>query len=274
MKGLVLEGGGLRGIFTAGVLDYFAEKDIKFDYIIGVSAGACNGASFVSKQKGRNKRISDNYSQDPRYVGIGNMIKTKSMFGMDFIFNEIPNKLDTFDYKTFYENPVIFCVGATNVITGLPEYFYKEKDWDIATVFKASSSIPIFSPVVNYRGKKYLDGGTSDPIPVKKAIEDGCDDLTIVLTQNRNYRKEPESMKRIYTRIFKNYPGMIRCLNRRYAVYNGTLDFIRELEKENKAKIIAPIKPVKVGRFDRNQEELTKLYEEGYLMAKQVWRNF
>lgn len=273
MKGLILEGGGLRGIFTAGVLDYFADNNIEFDYIIGVSAGACNGASFVSRQIGRNKRISDNYSQDPRYVGIGNMIKTKSMFGMNFIFDEIPNELDVFDYKVFYNNPVRFCIGATNVITGLPEYFYKEDGCDLSTMLKASSSIPIFSPVVNYLEKKYLDGGTSDPIPVKKALDDGCTDLTVVLTQNRDYRKKPEAMKNLYTRVLKSYPGMIRCLNRRHVVYNDSLDFVKRLESTGKARVIAPIKPVKIGRFDKDPEELSKLYYEGYANAKQAWEN-
>lgn len=262
--GLVLEGGGMRGIYTAGVLEYLMEDNIDVNYCIGVSAGACNGVSYVSKQRGRNKVVDTKYIDDKRYISIGNFIKTKSLFGMDFIFDEIPNKLEPFDYNKFNASPCEFVVGVTDAISGKTVYFTKDYMKKDARVIRASSSIPVFSPIVEYKGGKYLDGGTSDPIPVRKALDDGCDKVIIVLTRHRQYRKSPEKMKRLYNRVLKEYPNMISILDNRHRIYNETLDYVKELENRGIAIVIAPSQELKISRFEKDKDKLLQVYDLGY----------
>jgi len=261
--GLVLEGGGMRGIYTVGVLDFLLDHDIQTDYVIGVSAGACHGASYVSNQRGRSYKINTEYLGDSRYLSFKNYLKTKSLFGMDFLFDEIPNKLNLFDYDHFLSSNCEFVTGVTDVQTGKPVYFGKEHFNHDNTVLRASSSIPIFSPIVEYKGGKYLDGGTSDPIPVRKAIEDGCDQVIVVLTRDRGYIKPQESFRTIYKRAFKKYPEMIRLLDERQQIYNDTLQYIKRLEKEGRAVVVAPAQPIKISRFEKNLEVLNGLYNMG-----------
>ena len=261
--GLVLEGGGMRGLYTTGVLDRLLDYEIMTDYVIGVSAGACHGISYVSKQRGRSYRINTDYVNDKRYVSLSNYIKTKSVFGMDFIFDEIPNKLDVFDYETFLSSSCDFVAGVTDVKTGQPVYFGKESfDYD-ATILRASSSIPGFAPMVDYLGNKYLDGGTSDPIPVRKALEDGCDKVIVVLTRNRGYEKSPEPFRLLYKQIFRKYPEMVRLLDERHLIYNETLHYVNQLEQEGKAIVIAPSDLINIGRFEKKKENLDMIYEMG-----------
>lgn len=261
--GLVLEGGGMRGMYTIGALDFFLEKDISFDYVIGVSAGACNGISFVSKQKGRNYRVNTVHIRDKRYISVSNLFREHSLFGMDFLFDLVPNKLEPFDYDAFFSNPTEFTIGVTNVETGRPEYFTKSDCDHDTTALRASSSIPCFSPIVEYRGKKYLDGGTSDPIPFKKALADGCDKLVVILTRQRGYRKAPEKMRPLYHRIFKKYPAMYEVMDRRYLLYNRALDDLYQLEAEGKAIIIAPVAPLAIGRFENDPNRLAEAAKLG-----------
>ncbi|MGM9928499.1 MAG: patatin family protein [Bacillus sp. (in: firmicutes)] len=261
--GLVLEGGGMRGLYTVGVLDRFLDHQIMADYVVGVSAGACHGVSYVSKQRGRSYQVNTDYLEDKRYASLSNYMKTKSVFGMDFIFDEIPHKLNLFDYESFLDSPCEFFAGVTNVQSGKPVYFDKQNMNNDATVLRASSSIPVFSPIVEYKGGQYLDGGTSDPIPVKKAMEDGCDKVIIVLTQNRGYEKQPEKFRMIYKRFFKNYPQMIDLLDHRHELYNETLRYIDELEKQGDAIVIAPSGPMDISRFEKNKAHLDRLYEMG-----------
>ncbi|MFR9190076.1 MAG: patatin family protein, partial [Anaerotruncus massiliensis (ex Togo et al. 2019)] len=219
--GLVLEGGGMRGLYTNGVLDCLMDNHFEADYVIGVSAGACSGVSYVSGQRGRSYRVNTGYVDDKRYVGFESLVKTKSMFGMDFIFDEIPNHLDPFDYEAFLASPMEFVTGVTDADTGRPVYFTKEavRPGD-STLLRASSSIPVFSPVVEFMGGRYLDGGTSDPIPVQKALDDGCDRVVVVLTRDRSYEKSPEGIRPVYRHIFHDSPGMVRTLDTRHEVYN------------------------------------------------------
>lgn len=261
--GLVLEGGGLRGLYTAGVLDALMEQGVQADYVIGVSAGAGNGASYVSGQPGRNRRINTEYLKDKRYLSFSSFIKTKSLFGMDFIFDEIPNRLDPFDKDTFFNSPCEFCAGVTDVQTGKAAYFGKEDLRQDFTVLRASASLPIFSPVVEYKNGKYLDGGMSDPIPAQKALEDGCDRLIIVLTRERSYQKQPEKFRSLYRRQLRDYPAMIDALDHRHELYNRTLEKIRALEKNKTALVIAPQLPPEVSRFERDKQKLLALCERG-----------
>ncbi|KPU43123.1 NTE family protein RssA [Oxobacter pfennigii] len=268
--GLVLEGGGMRGLYTAGILDLFLKENIDFDYIIGVSAGACNAASYISRQLERNQRIFLNFIGDRRYLSLYNFLKTGSLFGMDFIFDEIPNKLDLFDYDAFKKSTVDFLTGVTDIMTGKTVYFNKEKMCGNFMILRASSSIPVFSPIVEFEGGKYLDGGTSDPIPVKKAVDDGCEKLVIVLTHNRGYKKSPERFKNIYRKIYKSYPEMINVLDKRHEVYNQTIDFIEKLESEGKALVLAPKRPFSVGRFEKKPSKLKDLYQQGFEETKEI----
>ena len=261
--GLVLEGGGMRGIYTVGVLDLLLDYQIQTDYVIGVSAGACHGVSYVSNQRGRSFKVNTEYLDDARYLSFKNYLKTKSIFGMDFIFDDIPNKLDLFDYDQFLSSKSEFVTGVTDVQTGKPVYFGKEHLNKDTTILRASSSIPIFAPIVEYQGGKYLDGGTSDPIPVRKAIEDGCDQVIVVLTRDRDYVKKPESFRMIYKRAFKNFPEMVRLLDERQDIYNDTLQYIRKLEVDNKAIVVAPSKPINISRFEKNIEVLRGIYDLG-----------
>ncbi|MBP1556697.1 MAG: patatin family protein [Oscillospiraceae bacterium] len=275
--GLVLEGGGMRGMYTIGVLDHFLEQNINFDYVIGVSAGACNGISFVSNQKGRNFRVNTIHIRDKRYISLSNFFREGSLFGMDFLFDLVPNVLEPFDYDTFLSSPTEFVVGVTNVETGRPEYYVKSDFDHDTTALRASSSIPCFSPIVDYRGKKYLDGGTSDPIPFKKALADGCERIVVVLTRDRNYRKKPESMRPLYHHIFRKYPAMYEALDRRYLIYNRTLEELHELEREGKAIVIAPENPLEISRFENNPERLvaaSKLGQKDAAALEQKIKSF
>ena len=262
--GLVLEGGGMRGLYTGGVLDALMDEKIKADYVIGVSAGACNGVSYVSGQRGRNLRINTVRVLDRRYVGFRNFLTTGSVFGMDFIFDEIPNRLEPFDYAAFQQNPCAFEAGVSDVETGLPVYFGKEDIKDHSLVLRASSSLPMFAPMVKYKGREYLDGGLTDPIPVRRALAQGCDRVIVVLTRERDFVKKAEPGRRVYHRKYRRYPAVPCMLDRRHIVYNETLSYLRELEKEGRALVIAPAEPLGVGRFEKHVEKLQTAFETGY----------
>ena len=178
------------------------DENINFDYVVGVSAGACNGVSYMSGQKGRNYRINTEFITDKRYISIENFIKTKSLFGMEFLFDEVPDRLDILDKEAILKNKAEFKVGVTNVKTGKSEFFDKNKVYETNDVIKASSSIPLFSPEVKIDNEYYLDGGTACPIPIKQAFIDGCDKVIVILTRERSYIKSPEKFRFIYKRAF------------------------------------------------------------------------
>ncbi|MDP4083600.1 MAG: patatin family protein [Bacillota bacterium] len=267
--GLVLEGGGMRGVYTAGVLEYFLEHDLFFPYVIGVSAGACNAASYLSKQKGRNKTVTIDYASDPRYLSFRNYFKNKQFFGMDFIFDEIPNQHVPYHYDVFYKSPSEFVVGTTDCLTGEPVY-YKKQDYkkDFLTVLRASSSLPFVAPEIEYQGKILLDGGISDPIPIKKAQIDGFTKNIIVLTRNEGYYKKPSKFHFLVQKKYPKYPGLQKALKNRYQIYNNTLHYIENEEKKGNIFIIRPTTPLKVGRMERNSSKLEELYLQGYQDAK------
>ncbi|PRR73252.1 patatin-like phospholipase family protein [Clostridium thermopalmarium] len=262
--GLVLEGGGMRGTYTSGVLDFFIEKELYFPYVIGVSAGACNATSYISRQKERSKRINIKYIKNPKYLSFRNLIKEKSVFGIKFLYDEIPNRLDPFDYNTFNSSSQKFVIVTTDCITGKPVYFEKNDCKDILKVIRASSSLPLMAPMVEIDGGLYLDGGISDSIPIKKAIEDGYKNNIIILTRDKSYRKSPMKFQRLIKIKYKNYPRLIDTMLNRYKVYNETLDYIEWLEKEEKVFVIRPSKDLKVDRLEKNPKKLEALYKLGY----------
>lgn len=272
--GLVLEGGGMRGIYTVGVLDAFTKYNFMPDYLIGVSAGASNGVSYISRQEGRALRTNINYIGDRRYLSWSNYIKTGSLFGMDFLYEEIPQKLDPFDYESFFKNPCDFKVGVTNAETGKAEFYGKASLHDGATVLKASSSIPLVANPVSYRGNTYFDGGTAAPIPVGEALKDGCDKVIVVLTRDRNFIKPPLRCFPLVAWKMKEYPAMVELLKRHHEVYRENQEEIRKLEKEGKAMVIAPAAPLQIDRFEKSRERLLAVYHQGLADGERFIKNF
>jgi len=204
-SGLVLEGGGMRGLYTAGVLEYFMSQELYFPYVIGVSAGACMGASYLSRQAGRNKKVNIGFIEDKRYLSLSNFIKKRELFGMDFLFEEIPNKLVPFDMNTFKNSPEQFVVVATDCASGSAVYYDKEHHKDhLLKIIRASSSLPFVAPSVFYDNRHLLDGGIADPIPIKKAESDGFEKNVIILTKPGGYFKRASKMSSIFK--YKRHP--------------------------------------------------------------------
>ncbi|MDQ0243898.1 putative patatin/cPLA2 family phospholipase [Bacillus fengqiuensis] len=265
--GLVLEGGGMRGVYTAGVLEFFMEQNLFFPYVIGVSAGACHAASYLSRQPGRNRQVNIGFIKDPRYISWRNYWKRREFFGMDFVFEEIPTKHVPFDFEMFLNKKERFVVGTTDCLTGEPVY-YDDYGRDILTVIRASSSLPFIAPVVDYRGKKLLDGGISDPIPIKKAQRDGMTKNVVVLTRNADYQKKKSNMLWMAKRSYRAYPGLLQALESRYRLYNETVAYLEKEEEKGNVFIIRPEQPLSVGRMERNPVKLEGLYQQGYEEAK------
>lgn len=264
--GLVLEGGGTRGVYTAGVLDALMDNDIFINNVYGVSAGACNSLSYISRQRGRNFEIFYKYIRDPRYLGARSYLKTGSLFGLDFIFNELSRELIPFDYFEFFKSHAKFTVGVTDCETGKPLYFTKKDMDEQFTIVKASSSLPLISPIISFQDYKLLDGGISDPILIEKSIADGNEFNIIILTQDREYRKPyktdfPESILRSK---FKNYPNFIDTMIHRPDIYNWQKEFCYELERQGKAIVIQPPKPMIIGRYTRSLNRLKTVYKWGF----------
>lgn len=270
--GLVLEGGGMRGVYTSGVHEYLLEKNIYYPYVVGVSAGASNSCNYVSRQKGRGRRTNLDYLKNWRYMGLRSLVCTGSYFGLDFIFGDIPTQLDLFDFDTFYQSAGVFRVGATNCITGQTEYFDKHEITSGLEHIKASCSLPFLSPIVKINGIPYLDGGIADPIPVRKALQDGCEQVVVVLTQPKGYRKTPTANKAnfLYQTAFRKYPKLVKSLEVRNDHYNETLAFVEELERQGRATIIRPDGSLKLKRFERDASVLGRLFDQGYRDAALV----
>lgn len=264
--GLVLEGGGMRGVYTSGVHEYLLEKNIYYPYVVGVSAGASNSCNYVSRQRGRGKRTNLDYLKNWRYMSLRSLLLKGSYFGLDFIFGDIPNRLDIFDFETFYQSPGVFRIGATNCITGQTDYFDKHEITAGLEHIKASCSLPFLSPIVKINGVPYLDGGIADPIPVRKALHDGCEHVVVVLTQPHGYQKKIMSKKInfLYETVFRKYPELVKSLEVRNKQYNETVLFVEELERQGKATIIRPDGSLKLQRFEKNTSILGDLFEQGY----------
>ncbi|RFU67663.1 patatin family protein [Peribacillus saganii] len=269
--GLVLEGGGMRGAFTAGVLHFFMEQNIQIPYVIGVSAGACQGSSYVSRQIGRNHKVTIQYSTHPEYISVKRFLRSRELFGMDFIFDKLPNELVPFDLKTFHKEERKFVVGTTDCLTGEPVYFekaqYKQKE-DIYTILRASSSLPFMAPEISYDGKYLLDGGIADPLPIKKSEQDGNQKNVVILTRNEGYFKKKPLLSWAIKRKYGHYEGLIRSILNRHEVYNSTVRYLEEQEEKGNVFIIRPMEKLEVGRIERNPAKLDKLYQHGYVEAE------
>ncbi len=271
---IVLEGGGLRGAFTSGVLEYLMEVGLDFDRMVGVSAGACVGASFVSKQKERNRKVNVEYPSDKRYMGFRHLLTTGSYFNMKFVFGELPTKLVPFDEVAFFRNPAEFDVVITSLSTGNSRILNKQ---DMATIgvsrsLVASSSIPLLSKPVDIGGELFFDGGVSDSIPVKYALEKHKR-VVVVLTRPRAYRKDKIKNTFPFKLAFRKHPKFLKVLLNRNEEYNQTLDFCEQMEREGKLFIIAPSAEFSIGRTEPNFEKRLALYHHGYDLIRREFEN-
>lgn len=260
--GLVLEGGGVRGIYTAGVLDVFMEAGLTFDGLIGVSAGAIHGCSYLSGQKGRSLRYYKNYVSDPRFMSIQSLIKTGDLVGVDFCYHELPDKLDIYDHDAFLRNPTPFYVTVTNVDTGEAEYLRITDMRGQIDLLRASASLPYCSRVVEINGKKYLDGGCTDAIPLERFRQMGYRRNVVVLTRPADYRKSPQ-LRAMTLLFYRRYPKFAAALAQRHIRYNETLDQIRALEKAGEIFVIRPAQALEVGRLETDPEKVQQVYDHG-----------
>lgn len=267
--GLILEGGGMRGIYTAGVLDFLMEKEMVFANCYGVSAGACHLASYISNQVGRAFNVNVKYLKDKDYCSIYSLITTGDMFGADFCYNRIPNELDPYDYETAENYPGNAYAVATDIVTGRPAYFrMKDMHKDILAV-RASSSLPIISKNVVINGREYLDGGLSDSIPIIRSVHDGNKKNVVILTRPAGYRKEPAKNLQIIRMKYKEYPRLIEDMEKRHLRYNRTLSFLEKEEAEGRAFVFRPKPLIKLDRIEKNEQKLRMLYVQGYYDATQ-----
>lgn len=265
--GLVLEGGGLRGMFTAGVLDVFLDENIRIDGAIGVSAGALFGVNLLSKQKGRVLRYNKKYANDKRYMSFHSLLTTGNIVNRDFAFYELPYTLDPFDQETFTQSGMDFWVTVTNVETGEPEYVKITNAFEQMEVFRATSAMPIVSKMVEIGGKKYLDGGVSDSIPVRKFMEMGYDKIIVILTRPLDYRKKPSPMW-LFKLFYRQYPKLVERWANRYAEYNQAVEDVIQLNEEQRIFVIRPSQTLKMSRIEKDVNKIQAMYDLGVADAK------
>ena len=264
---LVLEGGATRGIFTSGALDYLMERDLYFSDVIGVSAGSCNAVDYVSRQPGRTRDCMIPTDKEGKYYyGIRDFVKEKSLMNMDLIFDKYPKELLPFDSETYFNSEINCQIVTTNCLTGKAEYMTEDSDNDrLMKLCRASSSMPLLTPIVNIDNVPYLDGGLADSVPIRRAQQMENEKIVVILTKNQGYRKSVLSptMQRVYKRAYKSYPNLIRTIFRRSFEYNKTMNYLDQLEKRGEIFILRPqVKPV--SRLERNKETLHAFYEHGY----------
>lgn len=269
---LVLEGGGSRGVFTAGILDYFMEKDIYFPYVVGVSAGACNALDYCSKQIGRSRDTFIIRDKSLKSVSFGNFIKTGYFYDMDKPFYEFPYKYFPFDFETFKSSGIICEMVATDIDTGKSVYLTDNNDNDrILNICRASSTLPLLAPIVHLDGRRFMDGGLSDSIPYGRSIMQGYKKHVVILTREMGYRKKLKSKSiDLVRQVYKNEPVLVRTCMKRPKVYNRQLDILERLEREGRVFVIRPTeKPV--GRIENNTDRLDSFYQHGYNTAIRVF---
>lgn len=268
--GLVLEGGGLRGVFTCGVLDCFMDHGIRFPFAVGVSAGACNGLSYMSGQRGRAKSSNIDLMDKHHYIGLKYLLTQRNIMDFKLLFEDFPERIIPYDYDAYFSNPARFVMVTTNCLTGKAEYFEeKSSSKRVMDIVRASSSLPFVSPITYVDGVPMLDGGIVDSIPVRYALSQGYERLVVILTRNKGYRKQNSEM-RVAKVFYRKYPNLQKALSQRNAVYNQTMDLIERLEDEGRITVIRPIRPVEVGRMEKDTAKLTMLYQEGYDIARSL----
>ena len=266
--GLVLEGGGMRGVFTSGVLDAFMKHDLYFRYIVAVSAGDCNGMSYVSRQPRRARISNIDYLARYKYIGIRHLVTQGCIFDRELLYNKFPNQLLPFDFDEYFKHAKDFEMVTTNCLTGKAMYLSETSDRQRSLdIVRASSSLPYVSKIVTVDGIPMLDGGIIDSIPINRAIETGHEHNVVILTRNKDWRDTGKDRK-VPAFIYKNYPRLRVALSHRHVVYNQQIDIIDRLEAEGKITCIRPMRPMEVGRIENDVEKLERLYEEGFAIGE------
>ncbi len=267
MTGLVLEGGALRTIYSSGVCDGLLHEDIQADYVVGVSAGIAYGVSYVSGQEGRNLEIVTRYARDARYMGAGNMLRRRnhySYFGLDFVYDDIPNVLVPFDYDAYNAYPGLVEAGVTNLLTGETDYYTVDCADRRLILLRASCAMPLLFPTYKINGKPYLDGGVGDAVPFRQAMRRGCDRLIVVLTRERSYYRSPERLEGAICRRYEKYPAFCQAIHTRAQRYNADRAELLRLEREGRALIFCPKSTRGFSRTERDLAKIRALWQEGY----------
>lgn len=271
--GLVLEGGGMRGVFTSGVLDAFMKHDVYFPYTVAVSAGACNGMSYISRQPRRARISNIDYLARYQYIGIRHLVTQGCIFDRELLYDKFPNLLLPYDFDTYFKYADRFEMVTTNCLTGKPMYLSENHDRQRALdIVRASSSLPYVSKIVDVDGIPMLDGGIADSIPVMRAIDKGYEHNVVVLTRNKGWRDTGKDRKLPY--LYKNYPRLRVVLSHRHKVYNEQIQLIDDLEAAGKISCIRPIRPMEVGRIEKDTDKLERLYEEGFMLGEKFCEKF
>ena len=260
--GLVLEGGAMRGLFTAGVLDIFLDNNVEATDVVGVSAGTLFGVNYVSKQRGRALRYNLKYINDKRYMNVKSWVRTGNLINKDFTYYKLPFQLDVFDNKTFKESPINFFATVTNIETGEAEFVKIKDAYKQMETLRATSALPFISEIIEVGDKKYLDGGISNSIPIDFFEKQDFDKVIVILTRPITYRKEKTTGIQ-YKLFYKKYPKLVEKLENRYKEYNDTVDKIVELEKEGKLFVIRPSENITIKRLEKDIEKLQKVYDLG-----------
>jgi len=263
---LILEGGGLRGNYTAGVLRFFMDKGLYFPYVIGVSIGACNGSNYVSRQPERNRVVNTRYVRDRRFLSYRRLLTGGGLFGMGFVFGTIPLELVPFDFERFFASDQRHITTVTDCATGDPRYFEKDHlGWqDFLRILQAGCSLPLLQKPVRFDGHDLMDGGIADPIPLGKSIADGNIRHVLILTQPRGYRKQASPLTGLIRLCYARYPGLGRALADRHHRYNETMQVLDDLERKREIFTIRPTAPLAVSRAERNKDKLYAIYDLGY----------
>ena len=271
--GLVLEGGGMRGVFTSGVLDAFMKYDVYFPYTVAVSAGACNGMSYVSRQPRRARISNIDYLARYQYIGIRHLVTQGCIFDRELLYDKFPNQLLPYDFDTYFKYADGFEMVTTNCLTGLPMYLSENHDRQRALdIVRASSSLPYVSKIVNVDGIPMLDGGIADSIPVQRAFDKGFEHNVVVLTRNKGWRNTDKDRK--LHNLYKNYPRLRVALSRRHRAYNEQIQLVDDLEAAGKITCIRPIRPMEVERIEKDTAKLERLYEEGFLLGEAFCKKY
>ncbi|MCR5199034.1 MAG: patatin family protein [Prevotella sp.] len=272
--GLVLEGGGMRGVFTSGVLDAFMKHQLEFPYVVAVSAGACNGMSYISRQPRRARYSNIDLLQKYGYISLKNLIVKGSIFDPSLLYERFPNDILPFDYDAYGQNPAVFEMVCTNCQTGYAEYLTEKTDRRrMMAIVKASSSLPYAAQITDVDGKPMLDGGIVDSIPVQRAIDTGHGFNVVVMTRNKGYRST-ESDHKIPRFIYSDYPRLRVALSHRVEVYNRQLEMVERMEAWGEVVVIRPQRPMEVGRVCRDTAKLERLYEEGFHEGEQFCKKY
>ena len=267
-KGLVLEGGAMRGLFTAGIIDVMMEAGVEPDGLIGVSAGAAFGCNYKSKQPGRAIRYNTRFAKDKRYSGLKSLLTTGDYFNAQFGYHIVPYQYDIFDVETFEQNPMEFIVVCTDVLTGQAVYHKMERvDFDELEWLRASASMPLASKVVEVAGRKLLDGGVADSIPLEYFESIGYDRNVVILTQPEGYVKHRTKLMPLMRIGLRHYPEMVKAMDRRYLMYNRELEFVRQAEREGRCLVIRPDGKLPIGHISHDPEEMKRVYQIGREMG-------